>query len=76
LHAAQSTIHRTLGVSPGGLVFHRDMLLDIPLLTDFQVIRDRQQVIIDEKLRRANSKHRDHDYQPGDECLAIQFDPT
>jgi transposase InsO family protein len=41
LHAAQSAIHCTLGVSPGGLVFHRDMLLDIPLLTNFQVIRDR-----------------------------------
>jgi hypothetical protein len=40
LHAARSTIHRTLGVSPGGLVFHRDMLLNIPLLTDFQLIRD------------------------------------
>jgi hypothetical protein len=57
LHAARSTIYCTLGVSPGGLVFHRDMLLDIPLLTDFQVIRDHQQVIIDENLRQANSKH-------------------
>jgi transposase InsO family protein len=76
LHAARSTIHRTLGVSPGGLVFHRDMLLDIPLLTDFQLIRDKRQVIIDENLRRANSKRRHHDYQPGDECLVIHHDPT
>lgn len=53
LHAARSAIHRTLGVSPGGLVFQRDMLLDIPLLTDIQLIRDRRLVVIDENLRRA-----------------------
>jgi hypothetical protein len=75
-HAARSTIHCTLGVSPGGLVFHQDMLLDIPLLTNFQLIRDQRQVIIDENLHRANSKRRHHDYQPGDKCLMIHHDPT
>jgi transposase InsO family protein len=76
LHAVRSTIHHTLGVWPGGLVFHRDMLLDIPLLTNFQLIHDQRQVIIDENLCRANSKHQHHDYQPGDECLVIHHDPT
>jgi hypothetical protein len=78
LHAARSTIHRTLGVSPGGLVFHLDMLLNIPLLTNFQLIRNqrKRQVIIDENLRCANSKRRHHDYQPGDEGLVIHHDPT
>jgi hypothetical protein len=77
LHAVRSTIHCTLGVLPGGLVFHGDiMLLDIPLLTNFQLIRDQRQVIINENLRRTNSKHQHHDYQPGDECLIIHHDPT
>jgi hypothetical protein len=40
LHAARSTIHHNLGVSPGGLVFHQDMLLDIPFLTALQLICD------------------------------------
>jgi hypothetical protein len=75
LHAARSTIHHSLGISRGGLVFHQDMLLDIPLLTDFQLICDQRQVIIDENLRRANSKCRHHDYQPGDKCLVIHHDP-
>jgi hypothetical protein len=44
LHAARSAIHRTLGVSPGGLVLHREMLLDIPLLIDFEIICNRRQV--------------------------------
>ncbi len=56
LHAARSAIHRTLGVSPGGLVFRRDMFLDIPLLTDFQVIQERRQVTIDKNLCHANSR--------------------
>jgi transposase InsO family protein len=51
LHAACSTIHRTLGVSPGGLAFHQDMLLDIPLFSDFHLICDQQQVTINENLR-------------------------
>jgi hypothetical protein len=76
LHAARSAIHRTLGVSPGGLIFQRDMFLDIPLLTDFQVIQERRQVTIDENLRRANSRRRHHDYQAGDECLVIQHSPN
>jgi hypothetical protein len=54
LHAARSTIHHTLGISPGGLVFHQDMLLDIALLTNFQLMRDRQQVAINENLRQAS----------------------
>jgi hypothetical protein len=41
LHAARSTIHCTLGISPGDLVLYHDMLLDIPLLTNFQLICDR-----------------------------------
>jgi hypothetical protein len=74
---ARSAIHRTLRVSPGGLVLHRDMLLNIPLLADFQLVNDRRQVAIEENLRRANSKRRHHgDYQPGDESLLIHFDPT
>jgi hypothetical protein len=77
LHIARSTIYCTLGILPGGLVFHQDMLLDIPaLLTNFQLIRDQRQVIIDENLCHANSKCRHHDYQPGDKCLVIHHDPT
>jgi hypothetical protein len=49
LHAACSAIHYTLGVSPGGTVFHREMLLDIPLLTAFQLMHDHHQTTIDEK---------------------------
>jgi hypothetical protein len=33
-HAMQTGIHTTLGSSPGNLIFHRDMFLNIPLIVD------------------------------------------
>ena len=74
LHASRSTIHRTLGMSPGSIVFHRDMFLNIPLRVDFAILQAKRQIVIDDNLHRANKRRRHHDYQPGDECLAL--DPT
>jgi hypothetical protein len=51
------------------------MLLNIPLLTGFQLIWDHRQISIDENLLHANSRRRHRDYQPGDECLVIHYDP-
>jgi hypothetical protein len=50
LHASRATIHCTLGISPGGIVFNQDMFLSIPLLTDFQLLQTRRHVIIDDNL--------------------------
>ena len=47
-------MHRTLGVSPGGLAFQRDMLHPIPILADFDLIRQRRQTLIDANARRQN----------------------
>ena len=33
-YASKVAIHCTLNISPGALVFHRDMILNIPLLAD------------------------------------------
>jgi hypothetical protein len=70
-HASRSAIHRSLNMSPGALVFRRDMFLDIPLLADLTVIRDRRQAMIDENLRRQNLRQRDYDYQVGQQVLLI-----
>jgi hypothetical protein len=63
-------------VSPGALVFHRDMLLDIPIIADLEYIRDRRQVLIDESLRRQNLRRRRHDYVVGEEILVLTYDPA
>ena len=61
----------SLGAAPGALVFHRDMLLPIPLLADWNLIRQRRQVIIDDNNRRANLRRRFQDYQIGDQVLVF-----
>ena len=54
-HALRSTVHRTLGMSPGALVFHRDMLMDIPFVADLLLLREKRQTLIDYNLRRENN---------------------
>jgi transposase InsO family protein len=53
-YASWTAVHRTLGVSPGALVFGRDMLLPIPVLTDYNLIRKRRQTLIDRNNLREN----------------------
>ena len=70
-YASCAAIHRSLKISPGALAFHRDMILDIPLLADLHALHQRRQVIIDKRLRRANYKRRTYDYQIGQEVLIL-----
>jgi hypothetical protein len=39
LHASCGTIHPTLGMTPGGIVFKHNMFLKIPLLADFHLFQ-------------------------------------
>jgi len=76
MHAIRSTVHSTLQMSPGALVFHRDMLLNLPLHADLQAIHAHRQLLINEDLRRANSKRLNHDYQVNELAMIIEYDPT
>ena len=38
--ALRSVVHQTLQISPGALVFSRDMLLPIPILANYNLIRE------------------------------------
>jgi transposase InsO family protein len=73
-YASRAAVHRTLSISPGALVFRRDMFLDIPLLADLETIRNKRQVLIDENLRRQNLKRRSFDYQVGQQVLILNSD--
>ena len=75
-HAMRSTIHRALRVSPGALVFHRDMLLNLPLIANLLTIADRRQQLIDDNLRRQNAKRIFHDYKVGDWVSLIIENPA
>jgi transposase InsO family protein len=75
-YASKVAIHHTLDMSPGALVFQRDMILNISLITDLLHLHERRQIIIGERLRRANLYRRTFDYQPGDEILILTNNPT
>jgi hypothetical protein len=75
VHSERVAIHSTLKISPGALAFSRDMLLNIPLIADFQLLRDKRQVLINEQLMHANRSHISHDYQPGEEVLILTYKP-
>jgi transposase InsO family protein len=74
-YAARVAIHGSLKISPGALVYQRDMILDIPLVADLELIRQNRQALIDEQLIRANSRRISHDYQPNDEVLILAYKP-
>ena len=52
MYATRVQTNRSLGVSPGALVFQRDMFLDIPLIADIVQIRDGRQVKINRNFER------------------------
>jgi hypothetical protein len=51
------------------------MILDIPLLANLHDIQQRRQLIIDDRLRRANLKRRSFDYQVGQQVLLLADNP-
>jgi hypothetical protein len=75
-HATRAAIHCTLHISPGALVFHQDMFLDIPLLANLQAIRNRRQVLINESNCKANLKCIRHDYRVGKLIMLVVPEPT
>jgi transposase InsO family protein len=74
-YAVRASVHRTMGLSPGAIVFHRDMFHPIPLLINYNDLRERRQQVIDYNIRRANQRRRFQDYQPGQEVLVLSYMP-
>jgi hypothetical protein len=74
-YAIHAAIHRTLQISPGALVFQRDMLLPIPIIAHYNNFRNHCQTLIGKNNRRKNLRRRFHDYEPGDEILKIVYNP-
>ena len=76
MHVTRCAVSRSLGVSPGALVFQRDMILDIPIIADLVDIQERRQIRIDENLRRQNQRRREYHYTIGQEVLIKAINPS
>ena len=68
--ATRMAAHSSLmNVSLGGLVFRRDMLLDIPLTADLVQIQKFRQQKVDQWLLVANAHRISHNYSVGDQGM-------
>jgi hypothetical protein len=54
------------GLSPGAVVFRRDMHLDIPLIADILTLQNSRQAQVDVRLHRENQRRRRHEYKVGE----------
>lgn len=64
LHAMRCAASTSLnGIAPGALVFGRDMLLNIPIVTDIIAISENRQLQTNLRLERENRKRSQMDYQ-------------
>jgi transposase InsO family protein len=76
VYATRCTYNSALKTTPGGLAFGRDMILNIPLITDLEQLQKRRQRLIDQRLIAANTKRFSYDYQIGDEVLKLVYKPN
>jgi transposase InsO family protein len=75
VYATRCTYNSALKTTPGGLAFGRDMVLNVPLITDLQQLQKRRQELIDRRLLAANARRYAYDYQQGDQVLKLMYQP-
>ena len=74
--AHRSTYSSAIQTTPGGLAFGRDMILDLPLVSDLQLIRENWQQLIDTRLIEANRKRFAYDYAVCDRVIKLHYKPN
>jgi len=75
VHTTQCAVNHTIQTSPGGMVFNRDMMINVPLSSNLMAIGDRRQQLVNENLRRINAKRIDHSYSVGDYVKFVEYSP-
>jgi hypothetical protein len=73
-HAVRCAVNRSIGNSPGSVVFQRDMFLPIQVVADLDAMRERRQLRIDNNLVRENRRRTFRDYEVGDQVLVVDRD--
>lgn len=75
-YGIRAAVHGTMQLSPGAVVYRRDMLLDIPVVVDLTVLQQHRQAAIDHNLILANKKRISHDYAIGEKVLKLVYKPN
>ena len=76
MFAHRSTYSSAIQTTPGGLAFHYDMIMALPLVADLQNIRAHRQQLIDQRLIKANQRRFSFDYRPGHKVLKLAYNPS
>ena len=72
----RTSVHTTLGSSPGALAFSRDMFLNVPLASDWHAITQKREHLVNYRLERQNKQRRTYDYAPNQMVIKKVHDPT
>ena len=73
VHAPRCIVNHTMRTSPGSMVFNRDMMVNVPLISNLIAIGGRRQQLVDENLRRTNTKRINHNYSVGDMVKFVEY---
>ena len=76
MHVMRCAVSQSLRVSPGNLVFERDMFLDLPLIADLVTIQEKRQLLVNENLRQENARRREWFYEVGQQVLIQTENPA
>ena len=74
MYLMRSTISTVLKASPGALAFSRDMLLNVPLIADWQTITRNREALVNDALLKNNQRRINYDYYIGQQVL--KYDNT
>lgn len=74
--AVRCTVNKTYGLSPGSIVFRRDMLLPIPIISDLAHLRTKRQATIDKNALNENRRRKSHEYNVGDQIAILAYNPN
>ena len=69
MHILRATASTTLKATPGGLAFSRDMLLNVPLISDWKAIQEHREQLVNKALLKSNQKRINYDYRVGQKIL-------
>ena len=76
VHASRCAVNHTMKTSPGAMVFNRDMMVNVPLISNLIAIGERRQQLVDENLRRTNAKRINHNYSVNDMVKFVEYNPN
>ncbi len=74
MHSMCSTLSTSLKASPGALAFSQDMLLNVPLIAEWQTISPNREALVNKALIKSNQDRINYDYSVG-QCV-LKYDYT